>query len=76
MSLAQNRYGENALHMTAEDSVAVLEKIWAFFKEARLNKDKLKNKLLLAKDNYGHTDWNQAAEKSQFRVIRDIMELG
>jgi len=47
-----------------------------FFEEAQLNKDELKNKLLLAKDDYGHTDWNQAAEKSQFRVIRDIMELG
>jgi len=47
-----------------------------YFKEAQLNKDELKNKLLLAKDDYEHTDWNQAAEKSQFRVIGDIMELG
>jgi len=31
LSLAKNKYGETALHMAAEDSVAVLEKIWAFF---------------------------------------------
>ena len=54
--LAQNEYGETALHVAAEGSVAVLEKIWAFFKEAQLNEDELMNKLLLAKDKYTYTD--------------------
>jgi len=29
--LAQNDYGETALHVAAEGSVAVLEKLWFFF---------------------------------------------
>jgi hypothetical protein len=34
-----------------------------FFKEPQLNIDEFKKKLLLAKDNYGYINWNQAAEK-------------
>jgi hypothetical protein len=34
-----------------------------FFKEAEINKDELMNELLFAKDDYGYTNWNQAAEK-------------
>ena len=51
--LAKNEYGETTLHMATEGSVVVPERLWAFFKEAQLNKDELKNKLLLAKDDYG-----------------------
>jgi len=41
--LARNKHGETALHVAAEDSVAVLEKLWAFFKGAQLNKGELIN---------------------------------
>jgi hypothetical protein len=39
--LAQNEYAETALHLAAEGNVAVLEKVWAYFKEAQLNEDDL-----------------------------------
>ena len=37
LSLAQNEYGETALHVAAEGSVEVLEKLCALFKETQLN---------------------------------------
>jgi uncharacterized protein YjfI (DUF2170 family) len=48
--LAQNEYGQTALHVAAEGSVSVLEKLRAFVKEVERNKDEVKNQLLLAKD--------------------------
>ena len=76
--LARNECGENALHVAAEERVAVLEKLWAFLKESQLKEYELKNKLSLAKNKYicTYTDWNQALEKNQFRRIRGTMELG
>jgi hypothetical protein len=41
---ARNQYDETALHMAVEGSVAVLEKMGVFAKEAQLNEDELKNK--------------------------------
>jgi len=50
LSLAKNKYGETALHMAAEDSVAVLEKIWAFFlkKPSLTLRRRIKSHLLFA----------------------------
>jgi uncharacterized protein YjfI (DUF2170 family) len=56
--LACNEYGETALHVAAEGSVVVLEKLQAFFKESQLNKGELNNEWLLAKDKYTYTDQN------------------
>jgi hypothetical protein len=38
LSLAKNKYGETALHMAAEDSVAVLEKIWTILRKPNLTR--------------------------------------
>jgi hypothetical protein len=54
--LAQNKYGETALHMAAECSVVVLGKIWVylfinlsfFVKGSHLNEHELNNELLVA----------------------------
>ena len=40
--LAQNKYIETAVHIAAEGSVAVLEKLRGLAKEAQLNEDELK----------------------------------
>ena len=40
--LAQNKYVETAVHIAAEGSVAVLEKLRGLAKEAQLNEDELK----------------------------------
>ena len=70
--LALNEYGEIALHVAAEGSVMVLEKVWGRgrgAKEVQLNEGELKNELLLAKDRYEYSAWNPAAGRSSLESL-------
>ena len=40
--LAQNENGQNTLHVAAEGSVAVMEKLWDFATEEHQKQDELK----------------------------------
>ena len=70
--LAQNEYGQTALHVAADSSVVVLEKLWAVANETQLNLDELQNKLLLAKDKYGNTAWHRAAEGGNLQALETL----
>ena len=70
--LAQNEYGQTALHLAAEGSVAVMEKVWAWAKEVQLNKDELNNKLLLAQDECGRTAWYRAAQTGSLATLEKL----
>jgi ankyrin repeat protein len=61
--------------MATEVSMAALEKLWAFAKEAQLNKDDVKNKLLLAKDMNGSTAWHQAAIGGRVEALETLWKL-
>jgi len=67
--LAQNKYGQTALNVAAECSVAVMERLWVFVKIAQLNQEELQNKLLLAKDKYGHTAWLKGAQGGSSKAL-------
>ena len=73
--LTQNEYWRTALHLTAEGSVAVLEKLWDFATEEHQKQDELKLIIISQKQV-----WKRCLPPScrtrLLRCVRDIMELG
>jgi len=49
-----------------------LEKLWVWVKEANLNGNELKYKLLLAKDQHGHIAWDRAAKNGNLRALETL----
>jgi len=47
----------------------VLKKLWVWATEEKLNPNKIKNKLLLAKDKDGYTAWHRAADKGSLHAL-------
>jgi predicted transcriptional regulator len=61
---------KTAWHLAAENSsIEVLEKILEWAKEAQVNTNELKNKLILTKSGAGISAWHLAAEKSSANAL-------
>jgi ankyrin repeat protein len=66
--LSKDERGKNAWHWTAErGNVALLEKLWAWAKEVKAEKD-----LLLSKDSYGKIAWNRAEWFGKPKVLEKL----
>lgn len=54
--------GETAWHSAGiNNNKDVLEKLWGFAKEIKLNRNELQNALLLARQEYRYITWLRAA---------------
>ena len=63
MLLAQNEEGHTAWQLAAKTGhFEALQKLWVWVGEAQMNRNELKNNLLMVKDQYVHTAWHRAAE--------------
>ena len=67
--LARNEYIETALHVATEGNVEVQEKIWVFFKQSQLNKNEVKNELLLAKTRIHTATGTEQQKKSSLEEL-------
>jgi predicted amidohydrolase YtcJ len=70
--LVQNENGQTALHLVVEDSVAVLETLWASIKKAQLNEYQLLNKLLQTINKFGYSTWHRAAEGGTLEALETL----
>jgi ankyrin repeat protein len=62
--LAQCEERANALHLAADGNhVEILQKLWVWIEEEKMNTNYLKKNLLQAKDKYGYIAWHIAAEE-------------
>jgi hypothetical protein len=60
------------LHTAERGSPKALETLWNCTKEAKLNRDELKNKLLLAQNEVGETAWHLAAEGNNEVILQKL----
>jgi len=65
--------GSTLLHIAAYGNrVGILQKLWVWAKEAEVNANELKKKLLLAEDNRGYTAWHQAVQDRSLEAIETL----
>jgi ankyrin repeat protein len=66
-----------AWHLAASQGhEKILEKLWAWGKEAQLSPEELKGKLLLAKNREGETAWHLAAEEGHEKILEKLWAWG
>lgn len=47
----------------------MLKKLWSWAREAQLNPNEFRNKLLLAKDSFGYTVWHREANRGGLQAL-------